>query len=76
MHEYETHRCHGSLGAKCSIRRYRPGSGSPYLIGHDGRWHLYEREIDFDWDYVGMGEVAAIAYCPWCGRELVTEVKS
>ena len=68
---FETHRCKGSLKARCSIRRYPAmyDHRRPYNL-HDGEWHLYELYVDLDWDYTGMREVAAINVCLWCGRDL------
>jgi hypothetical protein len=70
-HDFETHRCGGSLEARCSIRRYgQDGSRLFQRFRRDGEWHLYRQYVDFDYDYTGMDEVARISHCPWCGKEL------
>jgi hypothetical protein len=68
---FETHRCEGSLAVRCSIRRYPDTRSTPtYFSYKDGRWHLYQQVIDFDYDVTYMSEVAAINVCPWCGKRL------
>lgn len=70
-HEFDTHRCEGSLKARCSIRRYQDMRLSPtYYSRKDGHWHLYEQITDWDYDSTYMSEVVRIRYCPWCGKEL------
>lgn len=69
--DYEGHRCDGSLGARCSIRRYRPDARSPSVIHHrDGHWNLWVRAYDYEWLVDYMRWVARIEYCPFCGKEL------
>lgn len=69
-HDFDTHRCDGLLRAHCSIRKYKYDGMPKKLQFYDGCWHLYEQYADFDWDYIGMREVAPILFCPWCGKEL------
>ena len=53
-----THRCQGSLDARCPIR-------------HEGAcWWLYRLDVDFDWDWVGILRVVPIEWCPFCGVRL------
>lgn len=66
--DYETHRCEGSLAARCSIRRYHEG---PPLLCADGRWNLWHLDYDTEWMADYMSHVAAIGFCPWCGERLV-----
>ena len=70
--DYETHRCDGSLRARCSIRRLDSKTIPLRLawMRTDGHWHLYEQITDWDYDSTYMGRVARIRFCPWCGREL------
>lgn len=59
-HNFDTHRCEGSIAAHCSLRRY-----------HDGRgWHLSKRDVDCEWLVEYMHHVAAVRFCPWCGKDL------
>ena len=67
--DFETHRCMGSLAARCSIRRYPV---KRHIRNRDGRWHLWKQTWDSEWDCIYMSEVAAIRHCPWCGVLLVT----
>lgn len=67
-HDYDNHRCKGSLRARCSIRRY-PAQTLGYTY-RDGHWHLYQQVTDLDYDCTYMSHVARIKYCPWCGEEL------
>ena len=69
-HDFDTHRCEGSLRALCSIRRYQDWRGYYRMFRCDGRWHLYQRVTDWDCDSTYMSHVAAIRFCPWCGEEL------
>lgn len=48
-HNFDTHRCDGTLANRCSIRRY-PASEpvNKFDYEHDGRWHLFMQECDFD----------------------------
>ena len=71
-HEFETHRCEGSLKARCSIRRLdcRVLPLRMAWMRTDGDWHLYMQDVDFDWNVTYMREVALIKYCPWCGEDL------
>lgn len=72
VHGFETHRCDGSLRARCSIRKHK-GNTVPFRrawMRTDGQWHLYEQVVDFDYDCTYMSEVAKIRFCPWCGKEL------
>ena len=72
-HDFETHRCEGSLAAGCSIRRYPDTRPTPTFYSHkDGRWHLWKQTWDSEYDITYMNEVAAIRHCPWCGVLLVT----
>ena len=66
---FDTHRCRGSLRAGCSIRRY-PREETRLFTRKDGRWHLYMREVDFDYDATYIVEVAEISYCPFCGEPI------
>ena len=70
-HDFETHRCEGSLAARCSIRRY-PAKRHV----RDGRWHLWKQTWDSEYDVTYMREVAAIRYCPWCGSLLGATVEA
>jgi len=71
-HDYDSHRCEGLLKARCSIRRMG-GRTIPFRqawMRTDGKWHLYQQIMDFDYDCTFMNHVARITYCPWCGEEL------
>ena len=69
--DFETHRCMGSLAARCSIRRYPDTRPTPTFYSHkDGRWHLWKQTWDSEYDVTYMSEVAAIRHCPWCGKRL------
>ncbi len=68
VHDFETHRCRGSLRHHASIRRYL--AGDPPYFYRDGRWHLGVREYDVGYMADYMSHVAPIRYCPWCGKEL------
>ena len=70
-HDFETHRCIGSLDAHCSIRRYpdmRPAQS--IFDRRDGYWHLYQEDYDMDYMTGYLRHVARIRRCPWCGEEL------
>lgn len=70
---FDTHRCSGSLGSRCSIRRLSVGADPRHYrprMEPDGRWYLYVQEEDWDWDYTYMNRVATIRFCPFCGMEL------
>ena len=67
-HDFDNHRCEGSLKAMCSIRRY--SARVPNYTYRDGHWHLYQQVTDFDYDCTYMSHVARIKHCPWCGEEL------
>ena len=69
-HDYDNHRCNGSLKARCSIRRMDGRTIRQAWMLTDGQWHLYQQFTDFDYDCTYMGHVARITYCPWCGEEL------
>lgn len=72
-HDFETHRCDGSLEASCSIRRNPHKKLSPFRdawMRADGEWHLYVQEWNSEWDVTYMSHVAKINHCPWCGKEL------
>lgn len=70
-HDYEGHRCSGSLKSRCSIRRYPldPGSLKP-IYYRDGHWHMWALAYDSEWLVNYMSWVARIEYCPFCGKEL------
>lgn len=73
MRDYDSHRCDGSLRARCSIRRAKHRMMLPFRdawMRHDGMWHLYTQEWNSEYDVTYMSEVAAIRHCPWCGEEL------
>jgi len=67
-HDFQTHRCNQSLNANCSIRKYQKSSIG--RMDRDGQWHLYSREVDFDYDVTYMSHVSKISYCPFCGEKL------
>lgn len=70
-HDFETHRCEGSLRSYCSIRRYPATNDYQRTFNfRDGEWHLYEQEWDSEWGVTYMSHAAAINHCPWCGEEL------
>lgn len=71
-HDFQTHRCKQSLDANCSIRKYPKSSNGLMhnLMDRDGQWHLYSREVDFDYDVTYMSHVSKILYCPFCGEKL------
>lgn len=76
IHDFETHRCEGSLRACCSIRRrYHDGPTTfvTELMLPDDGWHLLSQEFDYDYDDTYMVHVARIDYCPWCGERLEVE---
>ena len=68
-HDFETHRCIGSLDACCSIRRY-PKRTPAYYPYDDGQWHLSQRFNDLEYDCTYLEYVTRIRFCPWCGKEL------
>lgn len=66
--DFETHRCKGSLESECAIRKY-PKTSEGYTY-KDGKWHLFDRVYNMDYEWVGVDEIATILYCPWCGIKL------
>lgn len=68
-HDFETHRCEGSLKARCSIRRY-PKRTPTYYAYDDGQWHLSQQFKDLEYDCTYLEHVTRIRFCPWCGEEL------
>jgi hypothetical protein len=66
--DFDTHRCVGSLRARCSIRRYP--ERTPNYTHRDGHWHLYQEDYDTDYMTGYLRHVARIRRCPWCGEEL------
>ena len=74
-HDFETHRCHGSLRSFCSIRRYDVPNGVHVpAFERDGMWHLRVLDYDSEYDYHYMDHVARIGFCLFCGKELGAEV--
>lgn len=64
-HGLETHRCEGSLKARCTIRRYPKRTPMHHRL-EDGHWHLCQE--DYMTGY--LRHVTRIRFCPWCGKEL------
>ena len=63
----DKHRCEKSRKNGCRIVKDLSIHGFTYK-----GWHLFVREIDFEWGTTYMANASNdIKYCPFCGEELL-----
>lgn len=72
MSGFETHRC-DKRPEGSGIRKYERDPQRRHQWPKPNAWILCTLDYDYEWDSYYYRQVCDVSFCPWCGKELVSE---